>query len=138
VLIGHAFAQSFSELVHLSRRLMIGDSGNGPRNPAWTVTGTTSRGPRRTLFDYEFPRLRQEVRLSRVGAGRLWIRESNSGNVSVHDPVDKSWKQWKLPGENRTYAVWVDLDDKIWLSEWRANAIVRFGPTNVSKQSRKF
>ena len=90
------------------------------------------------FFDYEFPRLRQEVRLSRVGAGRLWISESNSGNVSVHDPVDKSSKQWKLPGENRTYAVWVDLDDKIWLSEWGANAIVRFGPTNVSKQSRKF
>ena len=90
------------------------------------------------FFDYEFPRLRQEVRLSRVGAGRLWISESNSGNVSVHDPVDKSWKQWKLPGENRTYAVWVDLDDKIWLSEWGANAIVRFDPTNVSKQSRKF
>ena len=99
MLIAHAFAQSFSELVHLSRRLMIGDSGNGACNPAWTVTGTTSRGRAELLFDYEFPRLRQEVRLSRVGAGRLWIRESNSGNVSVHDPVDKSWKQWKLPGE---------------------------------------
>ena len=139
MLIGHAFAQSFSELVHLSRRLMIGDSGNGPRNPAWTVTGTTSRGPRRTAFLIMSSRdSARKCGLSRVGAGRLWISESNSGNVSVHDPVDKSWKQWKLPGENRTYAVWVDLDDKIWLSEWRANAIVRFGPTNVSKQSRKF
>jgi len=34
-----------------------------------------------------------------VGAGLLWISESNSGNVSVHDLIDKSWKQWKLPGE---------------------------------------
>jgi virginiamycin B lyase len=61
--------------------------------------------------------------------GRLWISEWNSGNVSVYDPSDKSWKQWKLPGEKpRTYAVWVDPDDKVWLSEWAANAIVRFDP----------
>jgi virginiamycin B lyase len=35
--------------------------------------------------------------------GRLWISEWNSewnsGNVSVYDPTDKSWRQWKLPGE---------------------------------------
>src|SRR5215475_6525886 len=37
VLIGRAFAQSCSELVHLSRRLVIGTRGNGPRNPAWTI-----------------------------------------------------------------------------------------------------
>jgi len=51
--------------------------------------------------------------------GRLWISEWNSGNVSVYEPADKSWKQWKLPGEKpRTYAVWVDPDDKVWLSDW--------------------
>src|SRR5262249_139094 len=55
---------------------MIGDSGNGACNPAWTVTGSTSRGRAELLFDYEFPRLRQEVRLSRVGAGRLWELEA--------------------------------------------------------------
>ena len=38
--------------------------------------------------------------------GRLWISEWNSGNVSVYDPMDKTWKQWKLPGEKpRTYGV---------------------------------
>ena len=31
--------------------------------------------------------------------GRLWVSEWNSGNVSVHDPADGSWKAWKLPGE---------------------------------------
>ena len=68
--------------------------------------------------------------------GRLWISEWNSGNVSVYDPGDKSWKQWKLPGERpRTYAVWVDPDDKVWLSEWVANAIVRFDPTTEKFES---
>jgi virginiamycin B lyase len=68
--------------------------------------------------------------------GRLWISEWNSGNVSVYDPNDKSWKRWKLPGENpRTYAVWVDPDDKVWLSEWAANAIVRFDPTTEKLDS---
>src|SRR6516225_9417713 len=50
--------------------------------------------------------------------GRLWISEWNSGNVSVYDPAAKTWKQWLLPGEKpRTYAVWVDPDDKVWLSD---------------------
>ena len=68
--------------------------------------------------------------------GRLWISEWNSGNVSVYDPTDKSWKQWKLPGEKpHTYAVWVDPDDKVWLSEWAANAIVRFDPATTKFES---
>lgn len=61
--------------------------------------------------------------------GRLWISEWNSGNVSVFDPPSRTWREWKLPGdEPHTYAVWVDPDDKVWLSEWAANAIVRFDP----------
>jgi virginiamycin B lyase len=61
--------------------------------------------------------------------GRLWISEWNSGNVSVYDPSRKTWRQWKLPGEEpRTYAVWVDPDDKVWLADWGANAILRFDP----------
>jgi virginiamycin B lyase len=48
----------------------------------------------------------------------------------------KAWKQWKLPGEEpHTYAVWVDADDKVWLSEWTANAVVRFGPVTETFKS---
>src|SRR5262245_59479109 len=43
VLIGRAFAQSYSELVHLSRRPAIGASGNGPHNPAWKPAGSSLR-----------------------------------------------------------------------------------------------
>jgi len=61
--------------------------------------------------------------------GRLWISEWNSGNVSMHDPRDGSWKVWKLPGERpRAYSVWVDPSDKVWLTDFPANAVVRFDP----------
>jgi virginiamycin B lyase len=62
--------------------------------------------------------------------GRLWVSEWNSGNVSMHDPSNGSWKTWKLPGERpRTYSVYVDEKDKVWLTDFGANAIVRFDPT---------
>ena len=61
--------------------------------------------------------------------GRLWISEWNSGNVSMHDPRDGSWKQWKLPGERpRCYSVYVDDRDAVWLTDFAANAVVRFDP----------
>ena len=71
------------------------------------------------------------------GARRVWsdsksrigVSEWNSGNVSVHDPADGSWKAWKLPGKTpRAYAVYVDDKDKVWLTDFSANAIVRFDP----------
>lgn len=61
--------------------------------------------------------------------GRLWVSEWNSGQVSVHDPADGSWRQWKLPGNGpRTYSVYVDERDKVWLTDFGANAIVLFDP----------
>ena len=61
--------------------------------------------------------------------GQLWVSEWNSGNVSVHDPADGSWRTWRLPGERpRTYSVYVDDKDKVWLTDFGGNAIVRFDP----------
>ena len=65
--------------------------------------------------------------------GRLWISEWNSGNVSMHDPRDRSWKVWRLPGDRpRAYSVWVDPADKVWLTDFPANAILRFDPVSES------
>ena len=62
---------------------------------------------------------------------RIWVSDWNSGNVSMHDPADGSWKAWKLPGAGpRTYAVYVDEKDKVWLTDFGANAIVRFDPVS--------
>ena len=61
--------------------------------------------------------------------GRIWVSEWLSGNLSLHDPVAKSWRHWKLPGDNpRPYAVWVDERDKVWVSDWGGNAMFRFDP----------
>jgi virginiamycin B lyase len=66
--------------------------------------------------------------------GRIWVSEWNTGNVSVHDPSARRWRQWKLPGANpRTYAVYVDERDQVWLSDFGANAVLRFDP-----ESEKF
>jgi virginiamycin B lyase len=60
---------------------------------------------------------------------RIWVSEWNSGNVSVYDPANGAWKQWKLPGGNpKAYAVYVDDQDKVWLADWGANALVKFDP----------
>ena len=65
--------------------------------------------------------------------GRIWVSEWNSGQVSVHDPRARSavgaWRSWKLPGNGaRTYAVYVDDKDMVWLSDFGDNAVVRFDP----------
>jgi virginiamycin B lyase len=51
--------------------------------------------------------------------------------VAVYDPANDSWKEWKLPGERpQAYAVYVDNQDMVWLSDFRANALVRFDPAS--------
>jgi len=68
--------------------------------------------------------------------GRIWVSEWNSGQVSVYDPSDESWREWKLPGERpQAYAVYVDENDQVWLSDFNANAVVRFDPRTESFES---
>jgi virginiamycin B lyase len=65
--------------------------------------------------------------------GRLWISEWNTGQVSVFSPSDNTWKSWKLPGASpKVYSVYVDEQDKVWLTDFGANAIVRFDPVTES------
>jgi virginiamycin B lyase len=68
--------------------------------------------------------------------GQLWISEWNAGSLSRYNPADRSWKAWKLPGENpQCYSVWVDPDDKVWVTDFAANAILRFDPATEKFQS---
>ena len=61
--------------------------------------------------------------------GDLWVSEWNVGQVGHYAPSTKQWKEWKLPGANpMAYAVFVDDQDIVWLSDFGANAIVRFDP----------
>jgi virginiamycin B lyase len=48
----------------------------------------------------------------------------------------KSWKVWPLPKSKQgCYAVFVDDKDKVWLTDWPANAIVRFDPVTEKFES---
>ena len=61
--------------------------------------------------------------------GRLWVSQWNAGTVSVYDPQKKVWQTWPLPGETpRAYAMFVDETDKVWVSDFPGNAIVRLDP----------
>ena len=61
--------------------------------------------------------------------GRIWVSEWLSGNLSMHDPSNKAWRSWRLPGDGpRPYAVYVDERDKVWVSDFGANAVFRFDP----------
>ena len=63
---------------------------------------------------------------------RIWVAEWNTGQVSLYDPANQSWREWQLPGTARTYAVYVDEHDLVWLTDFGANALVRFDPTSES------
>ena len=51
----------------------------------------------------------------------------------MYDPSTSTWQEWRLPGDNpMPYAVYVDELDLVWLSDFGANAIVRFDPSSES------
>jgi virginiamycin B lyase len=59
--------------------------------------------------------------------GRLWVAEWDAGQLGMHDPATGDWQEWRLPGDRpMAYAVFVDDEDVVWLTDFGANAIVRF------------
>ncbi len=61
------------------------------------------------------------------------MSEWDAGQVAVYDPANESWQEWRLPGESpRAYAVYVDEQEKIWLSDFGSNSLVRFDPESES------
>lgn len=96
------------------------------------TAATTAEAPRVRIVEPPTPN-KGARRVWSDSQGRLWVSEWNSGNVSMHDPRDGSWKAWRLPGERpRCYSVWVDAADKVWLTDFPANAILRFDPATES------
>lgn len=61
----------------------------------------------------------------------VWVSEWNAGQVGQFqtETGSTSWREWKIPGANpMPYAVYVDDQDIVWLTDFGANAIVRFDP----------
>lgn len=68
--------------------------------------------------------------------GVLWVSFWNTGEVGSYDPNTKLWKAWRLPGKDpAAYAVYVDEHDKVWLSDFTNNALVRFDPVTETFKS---
>src|SRR5664279_3362893 len=64
------------------------------------------------------------------------IRLGQSGADSRFDPSAKAWKVWHVPkSKTGCYAVYVDDKDKVWLSDWVANEIMRFDPATEKFES---
>lgn len=61
---------------------------------------------------------------------RVWVSEWNSGQLSMYDPVKKSWQAWRLPGpqQPQAYAVYVDAKDGVWVTDFGNNNIVNYAP----------
>lgn len=61
--------------------------------------------------------------------GRLWVSEWNAGQLAMYNPVTGVWREWRLPGDDpKPYALFVDELDSVWLSDFGANALLRFDP----------
>ena len=66
----------------------------------------------------------------------MWVSEWNTGNLSRYDPAAKSWAVYRLPGDDpRTYSVFVDDRDRPWVSDFGANAILKFDPETEAFES---
>lgn len=65
--------------------------------------------------------------------GRILVSEWNAGQLAMYDPPHDAWREWKLRGEGpQAYAVFVDGQDIVWLSDFGTNSLVRFDPANES------
>jgi virginiamycin B lyase len=69
--------------------------------------------------------------------GLLWVSFWHSGEVGVYDPAAKTWKTWLLPNNpgSGCYSVYVDEQDKVWLTDFMTNSIVRFDPATEKFES---
>jgi len=48
----------------------------------------------------------------------------------MYNPSTNQWREWKLPGSRpMAYAVYVDDQDIVWLSDFGSNTLVRFDPS---------
>jgi virginiamycin B lyase len=71
--------------------------------------------------------------------GRLWVTEWFAGNLAMYDPQSGVWTEWRAPGDApMPYAVYVDESDAVWVTDFGANAMVRFEPATESFTSLPF
>lgn len=60
--------------------------------------------------------------------GDLWISGWNSGQLYRYRPDEDEWTSFDLPGEAKTYAVYVDERDDVWVTDFTSNNTLVFDP----------
>ena len=60
--------------------------------------------------------------------GRIWVSEWNAGKVGRYDPAARKWREWRVPGPAQVYAVYVDDQDMVWLTDFGRSGLWRFAP----------
>ena len=99
---------------------------------------TSGQGARRVWCD-----TRSSVWVSEWSVGRLArynptpsgppVERPTPTPAGAPPPLVSGWVEWKLPGADpMAYAVYVDDQDVVWLTDFGANAIVRFDPRTQS------
>jgi virginiamycin B lyase len=57
------------------------------------------------------------------------VAEWDAGQLGRYDPALDEWSEWRLPGDTpMAYAVYVDDQDTVWLTDFGSNSIVGFDP----------
>ena len=66
----------------------------------------------------------------------MWVSEWNAGQVGRYDPSDRRVARMEAARRRpQAYAVYVDELDNVWLTDFGANAIVRFDPATETFDS---
>ena len=65
--------------------------------------------------------------------GDLWMSEWNTGYIARYSPANRKWDRWGIPGASRSrlYAVYVDPNDIVWVSNWGDNKVYSFDPKTL-------
>jgi virginiamycin B lyase len=64
------------------------------------------------------------------------ISPAGTGGLFRYDSTSKRCAQWHLPDDGpQPYAVHIDETDAVWVSDWAANAILRFDPRTEKFES---
>lgn len=112
------------------------ESGSGLAQPgsAAGTSMTTALEPRPSPDDWPVGPLG----VGSDSQGRIWVAERIAGRLAVYDPADGSWQEWTIPiVGSEPYALWVDDQDKVWLSDVSVGGIIRFDPETERFERRR-
>src|SRR6185503_18680358 len=85
---------------------------------------------------FESPRGRGPYGIHVTPDGTVYYASLAGSHIAKLDSATGKWSAWRAPGDDpHVYAVYVDETDKVWASEWSAQAMLRFDPATEKFES---